>query len=196
MDRARDQFLAGSRFSGDEHAGIGARDFFHDAEDRLDRIALADDVFEAILLAQFAAQKMIFLEQRLGFERVAHLIFQMIIREWLGDVVVGALLQRLHRGFDAGIGGDDDRHHLAVDIAHFFEHVESAAASAQVQIENREVDFLLLENLPCNLTRRCFDNFVAFAAHQIDDDRAHQRFIFDDENAVTAAGIRRKCGLF
>ena len=97
MNRARDQLLAGARFAGDQHAGIGARDFFHDAEDRLDRVALADDVFEAILLAQLAAQETVFAEQRLGFERVAHLVLQMIVGERLGDVVVGALVQRLRR---------------------------------------------------------------------------------------------------
>ena len=196
MDRARDQLFAGARFAGNEHAGIGARDFLHDAEDRLDRIAFADDVFEAILLAQLAAQKMVFLEQRLGFERVAHLVLQMIVGERLGDVVVGALLQRLDGGFDAGVGGDDNRHHLAIDIAHFLEDVEAAAAAAQVQVENREVDFLFLENLPRNFARRRLDDFVALAAHQVDDDGTHQRFVFDDEHAIATAGIRRKSGLF
>ena len=72
MDRARDQLLAGARLAGDEHAGIGARNLLHQTEDLLDVVAFADDVFEAILVAQFAAQEAVLAEQRLLRQRVAH----------------------------------------------------------------------------------------------------------------------------
>ena len=132
----------------------------------LDRVAFADDVLEAILLAQFAAQKTVFPEQRLALERVAHHLFQMIVGKRLGDVVVSALVQRLDRGFDAGVGGDDYPHHLGVEVAHLAQQVESAAAAGQVKIENREVDFFLFENLQRDLGRRRLDHLVALAAQR------------------------------
>ena len=57
MDCARHQLLAGARLAGDEHGGVGARDLLHDAEDLLDRVAFADDVLEAVFVAQLAAQE-------------------------------------------------------------------------------------------------------------------------------------------
>ena len=181
MNRARDQFLAGAGFAGDQHARIGARDFFHDAEDRFDRVALADDALEAVLLAQFLAQKSVLAEQRLAFERVAHHLFQMVVGERLGDVVVSALVQRLDRRLDAGVGGDDNSHHLGIEVAHLAQQIESAAAAGQVEVENREVDFLFFKNVQRDFRRRRFDDFVALAARELHDDRAHQRFVFDDQ---------------
>ena len=155
MNRARDQFLAGARFAGDQHAGVGARDFFHDAEDLLDRVAFADDVLEAIFVAQLAAQETVFPEQRLALERVAHHRLQMIVGERLGDVVVGALVQRVHRRFDAGVGGHDDAHHFGIELAHLrLSKIEAAAAAAQVEVEYREVDFFFLENVPARFPPR------------------------------------------
>ena len=118
MDRARHQLLAGARFAGDEHAGVGARDLLHDAEDLLDGVAFADDVLEAVFFAQLAAQEAVFLEQRLLRQRVAHHGLEMVVGERLGDVVVGALVQRVHGRFHARVGGHDNAHHLGIEPAH------------------------------------------------------------------------------
>ena len=190
MNRARDQFLAGARFAGDQHARIGARDFFHHAEDALDGVAFADDALEAILLAQFLAQKSILAEQRLALERVAHDLFQMIVGERLGDVIVGALMQRLDRGFDARVGGDDDAHHLGVELAHPAQQIESAAAAGEVEVQDREIDFFLLEDSQRDFSGRRFHDFVAFAARELHDDRTHQRLVFDHQEPVRSAVLR------
>ena len=44
VDRADDQLLPGARLAGDQHGGIGLRDFPHGCEDTEDRRGLADDV--------------------------------------------------------------------------------------------------------------------------------------------------------
>ena len=190
MNRARDELLAGARLAGDQHARVGARDFFHHAESALDRVAFADDALEAILLAQFLAQKTIFAEQRLALERVAHHLFQMIVGKRLGDVVVGALVQRLDRRLDAGVSGDDYAHHLGIELAHLAQQIESAAAAGQVKIENREIDFFFFEDVQRDFRRRRLHDLVALAARELHDDRAHQRFVFDDQQPVRSTFLR------
>ena len=44
VDGAREKFLAGPRFAGDEDRALGGGDLRHEAEDALDARAAADDV--------------------------------------------------------------------------------------------------------------------------------------------------------
>src|SRR5262249_8837360 len=186
MNRTRDQLLAGARFSGDEHAGVGARDFFHHPEHLLDGVALADDVFETILLAQFVMQVAVFLEEALFLERVAQHRLEMLVGERLGDVVIGALVECLDRRLHARIGGDDDAHQLLVPVAERSEQFDAVAAVGQVEVENRDVDLLALEDVKRELSRRCFEDLVAVAARELHDDRSHQRFVFDHQHPICA----------
>jgi hypothetical protein len=47
MDGERGQFLAGSRFAGDEHAGVGVGHFADSAKELLHRLAGADHLVVA-----------------------------------------------------------------------------------------------------------------------------------------------------
>src|SRR5271157_4523729 len=187
MDRARDQFLAGARFAGDKHARVGARDLFHDAEDLLDRVAFADDILEAVLVTQLAPQEAVFVEERLLRQRVANDRLQMIVGERLGQVVVGALAQGVDRGLDARVRRQNDPHHLGIQVANLAQQVEAAAALAEVDVQDRDVDFLLLEDLQRDFGRVRFDHFVALAAQQLHDYRPHQLLVLGDKDTVRRA---------
>ena len=69
---------------------------------------------------------------------------QFVGRKRFGQEVVGSAFHRPHRGLDRGVGGDHDRQHLAVPIAHLVEHVESADAGHLV-VEDQDVGRPLLD---------------------------------------------------
>ena len=100
-------------------------------------------------------------------------------------------MQRLDGGLDAGVGGDDYSHHLGIEFAHLAQQIESAAAAGQVKVENREIDFFFFEDAQRDLGGRRLHDLVAFAARELNDDRAHQGFVFDDQQPVRSAFL---CG--
>ena len=99
-------------------------------------------------------------------------------------------MQRLDGGLDAGVRGDDDSHHLGVEFAHLAQQVEPAAAAGQVKVEDREIDFFFFEYMQRDFGRRRLHHLVALAARELHDDRAHQRFVFDDQQPVRSAILR------
>jgi hypothetical protein len=56
VDGTRDQLLAGAARSLYQNGALASRDIRHDAEDLLKRIALADDVFEGVLVIDLPTQ--------------------------------------------------------------------------------------------------------------------------------------------
>src|SRR5713101_7053008 len=111
----------------------------------------------------------------------------MIVGEGLGDVVVGAFAQGLDRRLDTGVCGDDDAHQFGVEVAHPPQQIEAAATAAQVKVENRQIDFLAIEDSEGACRGVGFKHLVSLAAQQLDDDRAHQLLVFDHQDAVGAA---------
>ena len=101
----------------------------------------------------------------------------MIVSERLGQVVVRALAQRVHGGLHAGVRGQDDPHHLGIEIANPAQQIEAVTAVPEVQIEHRHVDLLLFENRQRHFGGVRLDYLVAVAAQQLRDDRAHQLFV-------------------
>ena len=61
--RARDQFLAGAGFAVDQHRGIGGRDGLHLLQHAAQRLALADDLFELQLAADFVFEVQLLLRE-------------------------------------------------------------------------------------------------------------------------------------
>ena len=115
----------------------------------------------------------------------------MVVGERLGDVVVGALVQRVYRRLDAGVGGHDNAHHFGIEPAHAAQQVQAAAAAAQIDVDYRKVDFFALEDSQRGFRRVRFENRVAFAAQQLRDNRAHQILVLDHQHAVRT-GLRRR----
>ena len=68
----------------------------------------ADDVLEAGVPLQVLLQLRHALAQFHDFHKAADLTADALEIERLGDVVFGAALNRVHRGFDGGVAGHDD----------------------------------------------------------------------------------------
>src|ERR1700693_373498 len=115
----------------------------------------------------------------------------MIVGERLRDVVVGALAQRLDRGLDTGVGGDDNAHHFGIELVHLAQQVKAAAAATQVEVEDREIDLFALEDAQGGVGGAGLENFVALAAQELHANRAHQLLVLDYEDAKgTILGLR------
>ena len=63
MHGARDQFLAGAGFAVDQHGGIGGRHGLHLLQHAAQRLALADDLFELQLAADFVFEIQLLLRE-------------------------------------------------------------------------------------------------------------------------------------
>ena len=73
--------------------------------------------------------------------------------------------------------------------------METARAAAEIEIEDRQVDIFALEDLQRGVGELRLGHFVAFAAQELHDDRAHQLLVFDHQDAVGAALLAGPTGL-
>ena len=100
----------------------------HQVDDVADLARRPDEELALALLGDLRAERDHLAVQILALAGVAHQRAQLVVVEVLGDVVVGAVLHRLHRGLDLV----DRRDHDALDQAVVFlddaQHVEAADA--------------------------------------------------------------------
>ena len=96
------------------------------------------------LLGDLRAERDDLTVQILPLARVAHERSQLVVVEVLGDVVIGAVLHRLHGGLDLVDGRDHDALDEAVVLLDDAQHVEAADAR-QPDVEQDQVDVLLLQ---------------------------------------------------
>jgi hypothetical protein len=127
VDRARDQLLAGAALAGDQHRRGRAGDPADQSEDLLHGLGPRDDVLEAVLALDLALQPRDLSPQRALGQRLVDQEQELLDLERLGDVVVGAELDRLDRGLDRAERGDHDdvrRVGQGADVADQIEAVE------------------------------------------------------------------------
>jgi hypothetical protein len=108
VQRARDQLLARARLARDEHVGVGRRNAPDEGEDLLHGRRAADDVVQAIAAADLLAQTGDLGAQGAFGEGLVDAEQKLIDLEGLGDVVVGAQLDRPDGGVDGAEPGHDD----------------------------------------------------------------------------------------
>ena len=105
---AGDEFLAGAAFAGNEDGGARVFEAGDEAEDILNAGGIADDAVERSLgFGAFAEVEILFDEANLvghAAEEEAKFIER---SKGLGDVIVGAELHGLDRGFDRSVAGHD-----------------------------------------------------------------------------------------
>ena len=115
----------------------------HQIDDVADLLARADDELALALLGDLRAQRDHLAVQILPLARVPHQRPQLVVVEVLGDVVIGAVLHRLHGGLDLVDRRDHDALDEAVVLLDDAEDVEAADAG-QPDVEQHEVDVFLL----------------------------------------------------
>ena len=137
VDGARDQFFAGAAFAGDQHRGVGGRDGLDGVKDLLHGFALADDVLGTGDFGDGFAQAHVFFFGAFVSERLLHQMRDLVGIERLGDVVVGAVLERGDGGFDRGVAGHHDDDEIGIDLMHAALQFDAVGA-AHLDVEQGE----------------------------------------------------------
>ena len=117
----------------------------HQVDDVARHLARSDDELALGLIRDLRRQRQDLAVQILPLAGVADERPQLVVIEVLGDVVVGAVLHRLHGGFDFVDRRDHDDLDEAVVFLDDPQHLEPADAG-QPDIQQDEVDVLLVED--------------------------------------------------
>src|SRR5438309_9042648 len=108
MNRAGDQLLARAALAGDEQRRVGGRGHFHLPHDLHHAAGAAEEAPEGSALPQLAPQQLD-LARGLGtLERPIEQELKTRRVDGLGEVIVRAVLDRLYRGLDAALTGQED----------------------------------------------------------------------------------------
>ena len=126
MDGRRDQLLAGAALAVDQHRGVGRRDLHDDVLHLGHTLGGPDEVADAELLAEAAAEAVHLLTQEATLNDMTQTVSQLLQNQRLHQVVVRTELERLDRGRDRGV----PRHHQDLDgrvvTLHLAEEVDTA----------------------------------------------------------------------
>src|SRR4051794_14625108 len=112
MNRLRDELLAGTRLTGDEHRCTRRRRLLDHLVDLPHLRAVADDRAEGAVLAQLAAQRLHLAHRLEPFDDLVEENLQALNVDRLGEVVVGAFLDRLDRGLDRSLRREQQRRYI------------------------------------------------------------------------------------
>jgi hypothetical protein len=128
MDGLRHHLLAGPRLAPDEDRRRGRRRLLDHAVNLADRPGAPDDPAEAAVLAQLASQDTDLAQGLLPLGCLLDEDLQPARVDRLGQVVVGAFLDRLDRGLDRTLRGEQDDRDVAHLIAQRLEQREAVHA--------------------------------------------------------------------
>jgi hypothetical protein len=181
VDRARDQLLAGAALAGDQDRRGRAGDPADQSEDLLHGLGPRDHVLEAVLALDLALQPRDLSPQRALGQGLVDQEQELLDLERLGDVVVGAELDRLDRGLDRAEGGDHDdvrRVGEGADVADQIEAVEVG----HPQVGDHQLDWLGARGLEAGGAAAGGPDPVAGVGQLLGQELAHRVVVLDDEH--------------
>ena len=144
VQQPREQLLARAALAEDQHRRRQLRHLVHEIDDVADLLARADQELALALLGDLRAEGDDLAVEILPLAGVAHERPQLVVVEVLGDVVIGAVLHRLHGGLDLVDRRDHDALDQAVVLLDDPQHVEAADAR-EPDVEQDQIDVFLLE---------------------------------------------------
>ena len=150
--RARSPCPCHSR-RGSQHGRRELGDFVHELDDSAHLLARADVELAVALLGNLRAERHDLAIEILPLARIADERAQLVVVEILRDVVIRAVLHRLHGGLDLVDGRDHDAFDEAVVFLDDAKDVEPADAG-QADILQHHVDLLLPQHRQGRLAAR------------------------------------------
>ncbi len=127
------------------------------------------------------------------FQRVAHQVRKLVRIHRLGDVIVGAHFEGLHRRLHGGIAGHDDDRELRIGLAQARLQFHAVHAG-HFDIDERNIELGLLDDLQ-RLARAAYrPGREPFAGKPLTQRIAHHQFVVDDQ--YFALGLRRACRFY
>ena len=138
VHRARDQLFPRTAFSPDQH-GRFARGYFRDLRIHvLHRRALADHRVEVIIPVIDRAQVILFFRRAPAFDGAFDRELEFVGSKRLQNVIVRAVLHRLHGGFDRAVGSHHDAARTRMHRQGLLDHFE-AIHRRHLQIGNDHI---------------------------------------------------------
>src|SRR3569832_15859 len=181
MEGARQDFLAGAGFPGDEHRQLPVPDAFHDLQDAGHARTAGNDVAEPVAAQQLAPQPGDFLAQRTAFQHLADAQSQLVRVDRLGQVVVGAQAHGLHRGFDGSVGGHHDAFSRVGDILEIRQQGQ-AVFRPDPHVGDDQVHDMAVQLGPGLFQIGGFQCDVAIAFEEQAQGFSYGEFVVDDED--------------
>ena len=146
VQQVGDQLLAGAALAGDQHGAARRRDLAHDLEDPRERRAAADDLGRLAQRLEAVLEGQVLEPQRLDLERARDELDDLLHAHGLGEVVDGALLERLDGGLHRALAGDDDDREEGVELPEGLEE-DQAVHAGHHQVGQDEVGLLRARQL-------------------------------------------------
>jgi hypothetical protein len=184
MDRLRDELLARTRFAPNQHRRRGRRRLLDDLIHLAHLRAAANHAPEAAMFAQLFAQGFDFAERILPLDDLVEQNLEPLRLDRLGQVVVGAFLDRLDRGFDAALRCEDDDRVVAAVVFERAQEIETAhPRHHQVADDDRGAEH-------GDALQRLFAvgggiGRESPGAYELCQTESSARLVFDDENAFS-----------
>ena len=182
VNQPREQLLARAALSEDQHRRRQLRDLVHQIDDVARDLARSDDELALGLIGDLGRQRQHLPVQVLPLAGVADERPELVVVEILGDVVIGAVLHRLHGRLDLVDGRDHDDLDEAVVFLDDAKHLEAADAG-QPDIEQNQVDVLAIQNGQSRLSAATREHAVLPLQNR-GQRVAHPLVVVDDEDGL------------
>ena len=182
MDGPSHELLARAALASDHRRGGAVRDLADRVEDLRDPAALADDVLEAVLRLELAAEVEVLVPEPFPLERVANDQVDFVELERLGDVVVGAEFHRLDRRLRRRDRGDDDDGGVGGDLLGGAEYLHPVHLRHS-EIRDDDIHGLAVERLDGRLAARRRQDVVPLLLQRDGEEIPHALLIVDYEDA-------------
>ena len=187
MDGARDEFLAGAGFAGDEHVGAARRDFTDVAQQGEVGRALPDELPGRGGLELFA-QIPVVPPERVIPQRAGDGGFEGVELERLHRVVERPFLDDLHSLLERGVGGHDHHGQIRVGGLDLF-HQLASVQPRKPEIAQDEMHFPFFEYGQRFLGRFRRDRAVAHVFEGHGEHFQKVRFVVDDEDCIHDSAV-------
>ena len=179
VDRARDQLLAGARFPRDEHGRRGVGDLTDDLVHAPHRRGSADQLVEPLAARELVAEVPHLPLEGASLERPIDHAPQILDRERLRQVIVGAELHRLHCGPQGPDGGNEDHLQAGIETLEPLQHLDPFHAR-EPHVEEAHVDVTAPDGLERGRPVGGLEHDADPIEHHLHG-RAHPGLVVDDE---------------
>jgi hypothetical protein len=181
VERARDELLADAGLAGDEHGRVRRRDAEHAVEQLAHRGRAADDVLEAVALAELLREHRHLAEEAPLLERLRDAEEDLVLLERLRQEVVRPAADRLDGGRDGPVRGHHDDLRVRRDLLGVLQDLHPVDRR-HAQVGEDHVEGLVLQALD---RRRAVLRLLDRVPRLPEDDRGrrpHVLLVVDDED--------------
>ena len=126
VNRSRDQLLAGSALAENQDRGLGRANRPDHFAQLLQAVAVPDDVVQLVAEGQPRLELFILPDELVPLGAPVDGVQQLLRLERLGEVIDRAGLDRLHRQFRRGVGGDHQHRQVGPSLVSFTEEIVAA----------------------------------------------------------------------